>query len=84
MLDGLFSITKETFGVAVTRRENADVWHPGVEYYDLHDEDGVHLGSFYADWFPREDKRGGAWMNGLITGGPTSEGSGEGAEPRRL
>ncbi len=75
VLDGLFGITKDTFGVSVTRRENAEVWHKDVEYYDLHDADGVHLGSFYADWFPREDKRGGAWMNGLITGGPTPDGS---------
>ncbi len=74
VLEGLFSITEETFGVTVTRRENAEVWHGDVEYYDLHDQDGTHLGSFYADWFPREDKRGGAWMNGLITGGPSPEG----------
>ncbi len=82
VLDGLFSITRETFGVSVTRSENTQVWHKDVEYYDLHDEDGTHLGSFYADWFPREDKRGGAWMNGLITGGPTPEGSDEGSKPR--
>ena len=81
VLDGLFSITKETFGVSVTRSDNPEVWHKDVEYYDLHDEDGTHLGSFYADWFPREDKRGGAWMNGLITGGLTSNGSGKGSKP---
>ena len=81
VLDGLFGITQDTFGVTVTRRENPEVWHQDVEYYDLHDEAGTHLGSFYADWFPREDKRGGAWMNGLITGGPTSTGSTGGFEP---
>ena len=81
VLDGLFSITEETFGVTVMRRKNPEVWHPDVEYYDLHDQDGTHLGSFYADWFPREDKRGGAWMNGLITGGPTPEGSSGGSKP---
>ena len=81
VLNGLFGITKDTFGVTVTRRDNPEVWHQDVEYYDLHDADGTHLGSFYADWFPREDKRGGAWMNGLITGGPTPTGSTGGFEP---
>jgi oligopeptidase A len=81
VLEGLFSITEETFGVSVTRQDNPQVWHKDVEYYELRDQSGTHLGSFYADWFPREDKRGGAWMNPLLTGGPTRTATGEGFDP---
>jgi len=74
---GLFEIVRRIFGVTVTERPagSVEVWHPEVRFYDLHDERGVHLGSFYADWHPRESKRGGAWMGALITGGPRKDGS---------
>ncbi len=76
VLAGLFEITGRVFGIRVTERPAGavEVWHPEVKFYEVHDKAGRHLGSFYADWHPRESKRGGAWMNYLITGGPVAGG----------
>jgi oligopeptidase A len=74
VLEGLFELSRRLFGVTITPRENAAVWHPDVRFYDVHDEAGVHLGSFYTDWYPREEKRAGAWMNGFVVGGPRPDG----------
>lgn len=74
VLKGMFDLTQRLFGVKVERVEGVPVWHDEVEVYHLTHEDGTFLGSMYADWYPRESKRGGAWMNGLVTGGPTTDG----------
>jgi oligopeptidase A len=74
VLEGLFEICRRLFGIVVRERALEEVWHPDVAYYDVLDEAGERLGGFYADWHPRESKRGGAWMNGLILGGPRPEG----------
>jgi oligopeptidase A len=74
VLQGLFEVARRLFGVTITPRPEPAVWHPEVCFYEVHDEAGTHLGGFYTDFFPRESKRGGAWMNGLITGGPRPEG----------
>lgn len=77
VIAGLFELASRVFGLRVEARPAgyAEVWHPDVLFYDLFDHKGRHLGSFYADWHPRESKRGGAWMNYLITGGPRADGS---------
>ncbi len=77
VLAGLFEIASRVFGLRVTALPSGavEVWHPEVKFYDVHDAAGRHLGSFYADWHPRESKRGGAWMNYLVTGGCSPDGS---------
>jgi oligopeptidase A len=76
VLRGLFGLCERIFGVSVVALEPGavEVWHPEVRFYDLRDDSGAKLGSFYADWHPRESKRGGAWMNYLVTGKPAAGG----------
>ncbi|MFZ5495508.1 MAG: M3 family metallopeptidase [Verrucomicrobiota bacterium] len=76
VIAGMFEIARRVFGVRVTAMPagTVEVWHPEVRFYEMHDAAGRHVGSFYTDWHPRESKRGGAWMNCLITGGPQSGG----------
>ncbi len=75
VLDGLFEIVRRTFGFRIEERANEDVWHEDVRYFEIFDElDGVMVGAFYSDWFPRPEKRQGAWMNHFITGGPRPDG----------
>jgi oligopeptidase A len=71
---GLFDLVNRLYGVRVAEERGAPVWDPEVRCYHLHDESGEFLGGFYADWYPRENKRGGAWMGTLITGGPAPQG----------
>jgi oligopeptidase A len=74
VMAGLFELVERVFGFSVTRVENDEVWHPDVKFYELRDGEGVHRGSFYTDWFPRPEKRQGAWMNEFRTGGPREDG----------
>ncbi len=85
VIAGMFEIFSELFGIRVMQRESfyrqsdaepcpegaAEVWHPEVEFFDVFDaQSDEHLGSFYTDWYPRESKRAGAWMNCLSCGLP--------------
>lgn len=68
VVDGLFTTAHRLYGVHVRPNHTLGRWHPDVRAYDIVDEQGQLLASFYADLFPRESKRDGAWMNALISG----------------
>lgn len=68
VLAGMFDLVGRLYGIRVREVEGVPVWHAEVKVYAIVDEDGSPLGQFYVDWFPRETKRGGAWMDAFITG----------------
>ncbi len=76
VLSGLFSLVERIYGIQVKERKDAPTYHPDVRYYVVLDGDGQgsahEIGAFYADLYPRESKRGGAWMADFITGLPGS------------
>ncbi|MFN0172864.1 MAG: M3 family metallopeptidase [Bryobacteraceae bacterium] len=73
---GMFEIFRRLFGIRVIEKTGLPVWDPKVHYFEIHDEESNEfLGGFYADFYPRENKRGGAWMDVFITGVPTAEGA---------
>ncbi len=71
VVDGMFQIFGRVLGISVSEETGVPGWDPEVRRYAVHDRASrKFLGSFYADWYPRENKRGGAWMDSLITGDP--------------
>lgn len=68
---GMFNIFSRILGIKVIEEPGVPAWDLAVKYYRLEDAgSGTLLGGFYADWFPRENKRGGAWMDSLMIGNP--------------
>ena len=61
--DGAFYVANKLYGITLTKLDNIPVYHPDVEVFEVKAQDGSQLGIFYADYFPRSGKRGGAWMN---------------------
>jgi oligopeptidase A len=71
VVDGMFQIFGRVLGISVREEKGVPAWDPAVRRYAVLDSASQKfLGSFYADWYPRENKRGGAWMDSLITGDP--------------
>jgi oligopeptidase A len=71
---GLFETAGRLYGLSITAEPDVPAWDPAAKYYSVRDAGGEFLGGFYADWHPRENKRGGAWMDVLITGAPSPSG----------
>lgn len=61
-IDGIFQVAQKLYGVKFKERKDIPCYHPDVKTYEVVDDKGSHISVFYADFFPREGKRNGAWM----------------------
>ncbi|HEX7061048.1 MAG TPA: peptidyl-dipeptidase Dcp [Woeseiaceae bacterium] len=64
--DGVFFAANKLYGITFKERDDIPVYHPDVRVFEVFDADGSPLGLFYADYFKRDNKGGGAWMNALV------------------
>ena len=61
-INAIFDLAHKLYGLTFTELNDIPIYHQDVKVYDVKDKDDSHLALFYADFFPRESKRGGAWM----------------------
>ncbi|KYF70747.1 oligopeptidase A [Sorangium cellulosum] len=84
VVSGLFEIAHRLYGVRIAPWQDAPTWHPSARAYKLIEADGAQSAAFYLDFLPREQKRDGAWMHGLVTGAPRENGREGGEDARHL
>ncbi|WP_037311930.1 M3 family metallopeptidase [Amycolatopsis orientalis] len=66
LTDGVFFAASKLYGLSFTEREDLPKYHPEVRIFEVFDADGAELGLFLLDYYARDSKRGGAWMNNFV------------------
>lgn len=69
VLSGIFEVANKLYGITFKERDDISKYHEDVKVYEVTDESGTYVGLFYGDYFPRKEKRSGAWMTTLRVGG---------------
>jgi len=64
--DGVFFAANKLFGVTFKERPDLVTYHPEARAFEINNEDGTKVGLFIGDFYTRDSKRGGAWMNNLV------------------
>ena len=64
--DGVFFAATALYGITFHQRNDLEGYHPDVRIWEVRNADGTGLGLFLGDYYSRETKRGGAWMNSLV------------------
>ena len=60
--NAIFDLANRLYGLNFKENKNIPVYHPDVMAFEVTDENGRFMSLLYMDFFPRESKRGGAWM----------------------
>lgn len=66
LFDGVFFAANKLFGISFKERPDLKAYHPEARVFEVFNEDGSKLALFIADFYTRDSKRGGAWMNNLV------------------
>ncbi|MFV0263892.1 MAG: peptidyl-dipeptidase Dcp [Kluyvera sp.] len=66
LVDGVFWSASQLFGIRFVERFDLPVYHPDVRVWEIFDADGEGMALFYGDFFARESKSGGAWMDNFV------------------
>ncbi|MCR3718118.1 MULTISPECIES: M3 family metallopeptidase [Prauserella salsuginis group] len=66
LVDGVFHAAGKLYGLTFTERPDLSGYHPDVRVWEVFDADGRPIGLYLGDYFTRDAKRGGAWMNNLV------------------
>jgi peptidyl-dipeptidase Dcp len=61
--EGAFYLANKLFGLQFEERQDIPIYHEDAKVFEVKEADGSHVGILYTDYYPRESKRGGAWMN---------------------
>jgi len=64
--NGVFHAANQLYGLTFTERKDIPVYQPDVRVFNVLDKDGKQIGLFYCDYFKRDNKNGGAWMDNLV------------------
>ncbi len=64
--NGVFYTYGKLYGIRFNERKDLPVYHPTVRVFDVLGADGKQIGLFYADYFHRDAKQGGAWMDAYV------------------
>lgn len=63
---GVFYAANLLYGISFKERKDLPVYQEDVRVFDVFDKDGSHMAIFYADFYKRDNKRGGAWMSNMV------------------